>query len=163
MARGMKTGGRKAGTPNRRTSQLAAMLADAVGEDFDPVVKLAQIACHPDTPIDLQVRCLDSIAPYVRPRLKNSEISGPDGGALQFEVVSAIGIDSERSMNTDHRRETGRDTDGQCIDLIEHVPPLKGGVGAVGEPSQPSTKWRPRQNAAFRLIGGLQSDYEVEE
>ena len=95
MARGMKTGGRKPGTPNRRTSELAAMLAQAVGEDFDPVVDMALLAKHPDTSIELRARLLADIAPYVRPRLKNSEISGPNGGALQFEVVSAIGGPAE--------------------------------------------------------------------
>src|ERR1700680_1790599 len=62
-----KTGGRKKGTPNRATLTLQEVL-DHVG--CDPLLELATIAMTPQTPIDLRVRCLSEIAPYVYPRRK---------------------------------------------------------------------------------------------
>ncbi|ARJ65139.1 hypothetical protein WV31_05430 [Magnetospirillum sp. ME-1] len=66
------------------------MLAEKVGADFDPVVELALLAQAPDTPVDLRAKVLADIAPYVRPKLRNSEISGPDGGIVLI-VNTGIG------------------------------------------------------------------------
>ena len=153
MAKGIKTGGRKPGTPNKRTSELAAMLAQAVGEDFDPVVELAILAQAPDTPIDLRAKVLADIAPYVRPRLKNSEISGAGGGSIQFEVVSAI----------------GEPLDNNCYGSSS-LPPanIETPSATLPAPSEaipcpdttPMSKWRPRQGSPALLPTSVTSDYD---
>jgi len=57
-----KTGGRKKGTPNRATLTLQERL-EAV--DCDPLLELARIAMNANNPIEIRVRCLSEIAPYV--------------------------------------------------------------------------------------------------
>lgn len=42
--KGKKTGGREAGTPNRRTVELVERIKAQCGEDFDPVLGMAKLA-----------------------------------------------------------------------------------------------------------------------
>lgn len=39
-----KTGGRQAGTPNKRTTELTERIKEVCGEDFDPVLGMARLA-----------------------------------------------------------------------------------------------------------------------
>lgn len=67
-----KTGGRKKGTPNRATLTLKEKL-DAMG--CDPLIELAKIAMNEKNPIEIRVRCLSEIAPYVYPKRKPIDMS----------------------------------------------------------------------------------------
>jgi hypothetical protein len=67
-----KTGGRKKGTPNRATLTLVEKL-DGVG--CDPVVELAKIAMDEKNPIEIRVRCLSEILPYLYPKRKPVDVS----------------------------------------------------------------------------------------
>lgn len=69
-----KTGGRKVGTPNKRTADLADRLAVVMGAQWCPVVALAQIAADPATSIDMRVRCLSEVAPYLQAKRKAVEL-----------------------------------------------------------------------------------------
>jgi hypothetical protein len=62
-----KTGGRKRGTPNRPTLTLKEKLETI---NCDPLLELAKIAMNDKNPIDIRVRCLSEIAPYVYPKRK---------------------------------------------------------------------------------------------
>lgn len=68
-----KTGGRKAGTPNKRTEDLVERLKQAMGEDWCPIVAMARIAGDPETSLDMRVRCLSEVAPYVQPKRRAIE------------------------------------------------------------------------------------------
>ncbi len=86
MAKGIKTGGRKKGTPNKATRSIEEKLA-ALG--CDPIEGMARIAMHPRTRPDLKIKALAEIAQYVLPKRKAVEHSGPDGSAIstKSEVV----------------------------------------------------------------------------
>ena len=62
-----KTGGRKSGTPNKRTLDLAQKL-EALG--CDPIEGLARIAMEPTTAPELKVRCYAELAQYVHAKRK---------------------------------------------------------------------------------------------
>lgn len=42
--KGKKTGGRVAGTPNKRTTELIERIKEVCGEEFDPVLGMAKLA-----------------------------------------------------------------------------------------------------------------------
>lgn len=85
---GQKTGGRKAGTPNKRSQEVAERLADM---GIDPIERLALIAAmaeqdaqaaEPDARlpfIQLAKDCYKELAQYVAPKRKAVEHSGSIG------------------------------------------------------------------------------------
>jgi|SRR6516162_3871292 hypothetical protein len=78
MAKGHKTGGRRAGTPNRVTADFKAAvskLADKIAPDLE--AWLLEIK-DPAKRIDSAVRLFE----YAYPKFSRTELSGPDGGAL---------------------------------------------------------------------------------
>ena len=84
-----KTGGRVSGTPNKKTDELAAKLADL---GCDPIEGLARIAEDPATKPELKIRCYAELAQYVHPKRKAMELgSGKDGEPLKI-VVERIGM-----------------------------------------------------------------------
>ena len=78
-------GGRPKSAHTKR--ELHDMLIERFGEDFDPVVSLAEIAIAPETPIELRIRCLSEVAPYVRSRLKQVDHKG---GTLEELVYGSM-------------------------------------------------------------------------
>jgi hypothetical protein len=72
MARGRKTGGRKKGTPNKRTSVLAtkaeAAVAGAGGEQ--PLDYLLRIMRDPSTEPHRRDAAAKAAAPYIHPQLQ---------------------------------------------------------------------------------------------
>jgi hypothetical protein len=60
-----KTGGRRLGTPNKRTDELAEKLSQL---DCDPIAGLARIALAENTSPELRVRCFAELAQYVHPK-----------------------------------------------------------------------------------------------
>jgi hypothetical protein len=85
MALGRKTGGRTAGTKNRRTEELTARL-DALG--VDPLTGLAQIAQDPEAPLDLRARVQIELLSYMYPKRKALDVSS----GIQQPVSIRIGI-----------------------------------------------------------------------
>lgn len=83
-----KTGGRTAGTPNRRNAALAERIAAAMGEGWCPVVALARIAEDKGTDPQTRVRCLAEVAPYLYPRKKATEHAFGAGFGLE-ELIAA--------------------------------------------------------------------------
>ena len=67
MALGRKTGGRLAGTPNKRTDLLTAKLGSL---GLDPVDELCRIAMSDDVDVELRARVLMDLMGYVYPKRK---------------------------------------------------------------------------------------------
>jgi hypothetical protein len=76
-----KTGGRKRGTPNRRTVDIEEKLA-ALG--CDPIAGMAEIAMDKGQPIELRAAMFKELAQYVAPKRKGIELSGRDGGEMSL-------------------------------------------------------------------------------
>ncbi len=96
-----KTGGRNAGTPNKRTLSRQQDLLDRIemielelglnpGE-LHPIEGLARIAGKPNTPLDIKVDCLKSMAPYLIPKLATVTVKGDKDEPIQVE--HSFGID----------------------------------------------------------------------
>jgi hypothetical protein len=86
MAKGFKTGGRQAGTPNRRTQEVCDQLL-ALG--CDPIEGMARLALDPANSPELRARMYSELAQYVAPKRKSVDLSSTTGGR---EVVFNIGI-----------------------------------------------------------------------
>lgn len=91
-----KTGGRQPGTPNKRTMDLRERLAERMGETWCPVVAMAEIAESKDAPLDLRLRALAEIAPYLharrRPQPGPQDALGLEAliSGAQFTVLTAV-------------------------------------------------------------------------
>jgi hypothetical protein len=68
-----KTGGRTAGTPNKRTLAIEEKLA-ALG--CDPIQGMARLALDESEPSALRFAAMKELAQYVAPKRKAMEISG---------------------------------------------------------------------------------------
>jgi hypothetical protein len=81
MARGIKTGGRKRGTPNKRTMELRALAAGAPAADT-PLEFLSGVYRDDALPMALRVEAAGRAAPYVHPRLATVAVTGAEGRDL---------------------------------------------------------------------------------
>ncbi|MDP8991215.1 MAG: hypothetical protein M3N41_14185 [Acidobacteriota bacterium] len=73
MALGHKTGGRITGTPNRKTTEVAALLESL---NCNPIEGMVQIAQNPDASLELRGKLFSDLAKYVYPHRKAIEHSG---------------------------------------------------------------------------------------
>jgi hypothetical protein len=94
--RGAKTGGRRAGTPNKRTAELAERLIDL---GCDPLAGLANIAADPTTDVALRARVYADLLPYLYPRRRAVELTGQDGGSVK---VAADVVQRQVEAYNDH-------------------------------------------------------------
>ena len=85
MAIGRKTGGRKAGTPNKKTLNLI----EALGS-YNPLTALIKIANNSETPLDIQIKINLDLLPYIYPKRKNIDID-----CCHFEEKSERNIQEE--------------------------------------------------------------------
>ena len=84
MAKGRKTGGRTAGTPNRLNSAVGVTLADLGGPQGEVYAqRLHTIATSTEVDVHAQLKALSLIAPYVwgKPP-EHVTLTGEDGGPL---------------------------------------------------------------------------------
>lgn len=79
MATGVKTGGRKKGTPNKATAALAAEIAES-GET--PLGYMLGLMRDPAQVQEVRLDAAKSAAPYVHPKLAAIEHTGADGKDL---------------------------------------------------------------------------------
>ena len=84
------------GSPNRNRQFLLNRLQDMYGEEFHPVMRMAdnankldEIASNePDSNnLKASIDAWDKIAQYVQPKLKAMELTGEDGGAIAVTNV----------------------------------------------------------------------------
>jgi hypothetical protein len=87
VAYGQKTGGRRKGTPNKRTQQVAEVLREL---DCDPIRGMAEIAANKRHPIELRARMYTELAHYVYPKRKAVD-EHLDGSGEPFKFTLNIG------------------------------------------------------------------------
>ena len=85
MTYGRKTGGRKAGTPNKRTLELVERL-EALG--CDPIEGMAQLAMNPSTAPELRGRMFAELAGYLHPKRKAVEVKADEGPRVTFHLYN---------------------------------------------------------------------------
>lgn len=79
-----KTGGRKAGTPNRRTAEMAARLEEL---GVDPLEGIAKLLKAPKTPPELRARLLCELLAYLYPKRKAVEFFAESDGSFTLEEL----------------------------------------------------------------------------
>jgi hypothetical protein len=67
LPRRRKTGGRKKGTPNKRTVERNRQLADLKVSGQDPIAFFTSILRNESAPLDLRFQAAKELAPYVHP------------------------------------------------------------------------------------------------
>lgn len=77
----MRTGGRQAGTPNKRTAELTARLAEL---GLDPLEGLAKIAQDPATEPGLRAKIYSDLMPFVYPKRKAVELAAEGVSELRI-------------------------------------------------------------------------------
>ena len=84
MALGQKTGGRKKGTPNKRTQEIQTKL-ETLG--CDPIERMARIATDEANPPELRLKAYSDLAPYLYPKRKAVEQSGEISKPVSFVMT----------------------------------------------------------------------------
>ena len=82
-----KTGGRKAGTPNRRTVEIADRLAEL---GCDPIEGMARIAMNSKHAPELRGRMFAELAQYMYPKRKAIEIAPRDTSKGDFTLEELL-------------------------------------------------------------------------
>lgn len=98
------------GSPNRNKSFLLNRLQDMYGDDFHPIIKIAEncVALQEEADnledIDKKHIALKSanaewsrIAEFTEPKLKATELTGPEGGPVQIEEIRRSIVDPENT------------------------------------------------------------------
>lgn len=70
--KGTKTGGRKAGVPNKATSERAKLLNEKL-DGTDPLLFWAGLLKDPEAPIELRLVAARELAPFLHPKLSSTE------------------------------------------------------------------------------------------
>ncbi len=79
---GERRGGRKAGTPNKVTTDVRAAIALIAERNVERVEGWLAEVDDPAKRVDLFLRLIE----YHVPKLARSELTGPDGGPMQVHV-----------------------------------------------------------------------------
>ena len=105
-----KTGGRKRGTPNRRTLEVCDLL-QSLG--CDPIEGMARIAMDASNSLELRARMYVELAQYVAPKRKAVVLSST---AQDRQVVFNIGLPARSTKVVDNLGQETL-TDSGVIDL----------------------------------------------
>jgi hypothetical protein len=107
MATGRKTGGRVAGTPNRKTGDVEELLASL---DCDPIRGMAEIARNPEASLELRGRMYSELSQYVYAKRKAVEHSGADGAPIRekLEVVFVGSRDGRPANEVTENQANGK-------------------------------------------------------
>jgi hypothetical protein len=73
IPRRQKTGGRRKGTPNKKTVERARVMADLHFSGKDPVTFFAEILRNERAPLDLRFAAAKELAPFMHPKLASIE------------------------------------------------------------------------------------------
>lgn len=82
-----KSGGRKRGTPNKRTAAITEKL-EKMG--CDPIAGMAEIAMSEESTPELKLAACRELAQYIAPKRKATEVSGPNDQTMIIEVVTGV-------------------------------------------------------------------------
>lgn len=82
MSKGQKTGGRQAGTLNKRTLELQALAQSEPAAD-SPLEFLTSVYRNASNDLDLRVDAAAKAAPYVHPKLATVTVKGDEDNPLK--------------------------------------------------------------------------------
>src|SRR5947209_6565497 len=110
MAAGEKTGGRKKGTPNKRTAALqqaavktAKKVRAALGAaafDGDAHALLMTVYRDIDTPLDLRVEAAGKAIPYEKPKLSSVTVKGDKDAPIAIELdLTRLSTEQLKELN----------------------------------------------------------------
>src|SRR5207302_1430602 len=85
MAKGIKTGGRRMGTPNHASIARAQAIA---ASGLTPLDFLLGVMRDDTRELHVRLDAGKAVAPYIHPKLANIEVTGKDGGPLQVNLVN---------------------------------------------------------------------------
>lgn len=114
MAKGLKTGGRRKGVPNKVT---AAKQAEIVASGLSPLDFMLQLLRDPEQPYAMRLDAAKGCASYVHPKLANIELSGNKEKPL---TVNVLRFSDTSGINTvpDHSDEAKTQSGG--VEQKEH-------------------------------------------
>jgi len=98
MAKGVKTGGRKAGTPNKSTAERKARVEAAAAEGVTPIEFLLGVMRDEERPMASRIDAAKCVAPYLHPRLATTEFKAPGLDQIGDAMVALIA--RAQSQNT---------------------------------------------------------------
>jgi len=84
--KGLKTGGRKIGTPNRKTTEIVGLILDRY-PDYHPLLSLVQIATDLNNDVSIRLQANKEIAKYVCPQLKSIEVNNQQSEEVIIKVI----------------------------------------------------------------------------
>jgi hypothetical protein len=82
--------GRKAGTSNKVSKEVAERLAEL---GCDPIEGMAMLALDPKNPPELRGRMFAELAQYCYNKRKSMEVCGPNGGPIQAHLLTLEDLD----------------------------------------------------------------------
>ena len=85
MANGSKTGGRTAGTPNKKTQLILEKLTEL---GCDPIEGMARLAMNPSSAPELRGRMFAELAGYLHPKRKAVEVKADEGPRVTFHLYN---------------------------------------------------------------------------
>ena len=83
-----KTGGRKKGTPNKRTAERQLLLATINASGKDPISFFSDLLHNEAVPLELRFQAAKELAPYVHPKLQSIEARA--GGQTHEERLAML-------------------------------------------------------------------------
>jgi hypothetical protein len=98
-----KTGGRKRGTPNKSTLDLAERL---VVLGCDPIGVLAQVCMNKKSPLDARIRCAIELASYLYPKRRPVENVNPQESTCEMKTVVETAPLASTGSDNENRAET---------------------------------------------------------
>jgi hypothetical protein len=87
LPRRRKTGGRKKGTPNKRTAARQAAIAAITASGKDPISFFADLLKNEQAPLELRFQAAKELAPYTHPKL--ASIESRTGGQTHEDRLKA--------------------------------------------------------------------------
>ena len=90
-----KTGGRKKGTPNKRTVKRQQLLATITASGTDPISFFSDLLQNEAATLDLRFQAAKELAPYVHPKLTSIEArAGGMGHEERLEMLKKMMADA---------------------------------------------------------------------
>jgi hypothetical protein len=105
-----KTGGRQAGTPNKKTVMRRALLSAVLVSGKDPFTFFSEILRNEDNPFELRFEAASILLPYTHPKL--TSIEARTGGRTQEDRL----IEYQRLL----------DDEGSNADALDALAVVKG-------------------------------------
>src|SRR5262245_12151140 len=88
LPRRRKTGGRKKGTPNKRTVERQRAIEAIKASGRDPVSFFADLLRNENAPLELRFQAAKELAPFVHPRL--ASVEARTGGATHEDRLAEV-------------------------------------------------------------------------